>query len=236
MSDVTPLIINMARRGASERDAASWANATHEADGMNLSENPDKIVTKSKIHAAKTRYLTQLAGEAVEPTQAIFFDGKRFATLHNEEVEDVFQHNYTNVDEHFVIADAMRQSYLGEISVDKGTGEVIGDGIADFIEKKNGLNLEDVTILGCDSTNVNVGKHGGVIAHIEQKTGRAFHRFICLLHLIELLLRHFVAYYVGDTSGPRSFTIPFSSMRSSKSSWGKSSYIEPNLRRSAGPI
>ena len=56
------------------------------------------------------------------------------------------------------------------------------------------------------STNVNVGKNHGAIAHIEQKTNRPFQRFICLLHLIELLLRHIGSYFIGETSGPRSFT------------------------------
>ena len=68
--------------------------------------------------------------------------------------------------------------------------------------------MTKVRVLGGDSTNVNVGKSNGAIAQVEQKLGVTFQRFICLFHLIELLLRHFVGYYVGETSGPRSFSSP----------------------------
>ena len=65
--------------------------------------------------------------------------------------------NTTVVEEHMVICDARRQSYIGEVAVDRGTGENIGVEVG-FIEEKPGLNTEDVIMVGGDSRNVNVGK------------------------------------------------------------------------------
>ena len=206
LSDITPIILAHSRfKGTSESAVAAIANATLEAEGINLSENPQKIITKSKVHSTKEKVLTELSDERVEPTEAIFFDGKKFSTLHTDEVEGLYHRQTVETDDHYVVTDASRESYLGEYTVERGTGEAIGDGLMEFVAQKDGLNMDDITILGGDSTNANTGKHSGAIAHIEHQTGRTFHRFICLFHLIELLLRHFVGYYVGDTSGPRSF-------------------------------
>ena len=71
MTDISPLIECMSRSGASEKDTTAMANATHEADGINLVEHPELIVTKSKVHVAKKRCLEQLAGASAEPMNAI---------------------------------------------------------------------------------------------------------------------------------------------------------------------
>ena len=76
-----------------------------------------------------------------------------------------------------MITDAVRQSYVGEVIVDRGTGGNIGDGLTEFVENKPGLNMDDIDILGGDSTNVNVGRKTGVIAYIEKKIGRTLNRF-----------------------------------------------------------
>ena len=78
--------------------------------------------------------------------------------------------------------------------------------LLEFVQAKEGLNIDEVSILGADSTAVNTGSKNGVIAKVEQKIKRPFHRFLCIFHLIELLLRHFVALYVGPTSGPTGFS------------------------------
>ena len=94
MTDISPLIDCMSSSGASERDTTAMANAMHEADGINLAEHPELIVTKSKVHVAKKSRLEQLSGAPAEPTDAIYIDGKRYKTLHGEEVEDLFTRLY----------------------------------------------------------------------------------------------------------------------------------------------
>ena len=207
MRDNKELIECMARfPAASERMAAAFANATHKDDGIDLDANPSMIVGKSKVHLGKKNQMTRLSMEPAKPTDTFFFDGKKFPTMHSDHVEDLYHRHQEQVEDHYVMADGRNEEYLGDITVEKGTGEAIADGIIDFIDKKEGLEMEEMKIFGGDSTNVNIGKNIGVIATIEKKTNLSFHRFICILHLIELLLRHYVNYFVGDTSGPRSFS------------------------------
>ena len=68
-----------------------------------------------------------------------------------------------------VICDARRQSYIGEVAIDRGTGENIGVEVDGFIKEKPGLNTEDVIMVGGDSRNVNVGKYTGVFATLEKR-------------------------------------------------------------------
>ena len=70
-----------------------------------------------------------------------------------------------------VITDAVRQSHVGEVTVNWGTGGNISGRLTDFVEKKPGLNMDDIDILGGDSTNVKVERETGVITYIE-KHGR----------------------------------------------------------------
>ena len=71
------------------------ANAMHEADGINVAEHPELIVTKSKVHVAKQLCLEQLSGAPAEPMDAIYIDRKRYKTLQGEEMEDLFTRLYT---------------------------------------------------------------------------------------------------------------------------------------------
>ena len=207
--DISPIVLAGARTGASERQVIAIANATLESQGVNLAQNPSKIISKSKYHAAKVRVTGELADAAVPSAEALFFDGKRFPTLHNDEVDELYYSQSQQTDDHYVVADGTRQTYLGEFVASEGTGEAIAEGVLDFVTNREGLDINDISILGGDSCNTNTGSKGGAIAQVEKKTGKTFQRFICLLHLIELLLRHMVGEYVGGTSGPKSFATEF---------------------------
>ena len=65
--------------------------------------------------------------------------------------------------------------------------------------------LEDLDIIGCDSTAVNTGNKGGVIAVIEKTTGKRKLCQICQLHLNELPLRHVFTEIDGDTDSKNTF-------------------------------
>ena len=121
------------------------------------------------MHSAKKKVLTRLSNEPVPSTMAIFLDGKKFSTKTQEKVGDLFNHSYNENADHYVVTDAVRQSYLGDFVPECGTGEAIADGLLEFIEEKDGIEISDVTILGGDSTNVNTGPKGGVFAHMEKK-------------------------------------------------------------------
>jgi hypothetical protein len=73
---------------------------------------------------------------------------------------------------------------------------------------KNRLGPEKIVAIGCDGTNVNTGKKGGVIRLLEEKLGRPFQWLICQLHANELPLRHMLEHLDGATTGPRAFSGP----------------------------
>jgi hypothetical protein len=74
-----------------------------------------------------------------------------------------------------------------------------------FFQKRR-IYINDVSVVGCDGTNVNTGVHGGVIRLLELHLKRPVQWFICLLHANELPLRHLFTYLDGNTQGPSSFS------------------------------
>ena len=71
--------------------------------------------------------------------------------------------NVLETQDHYVISDAMRQTFVGEFVPTSGTGEAIGAGLIKFVEEKKGINMDEVRILGGDSCAANGGKCGGVL-------------------------------------------------------------------------
>ncbi|KAG5899989.1 hypothetical protein JTB14_034558 [Gonioctena quinquepunctata] len=63
-------------------------------------------------------------------------------------------------------------------------------------------------IIGYDETNVNVGKHSGIIVQLEKHLNRPLQWFVCQLHANELLLRHLINFLDGSTTGPKGFCGP----------------------------
>ena len=72
--------------------------------------------------------------------------------------------------------------------------------------------MNNITVIGCDGTNTNVGRKSGVIVQLEKLNKKPFQWCICLLHMNELPLRHLVKNFDGETSGPKSFTGPLGKM------------------------
>ena len=181
-------------------------NETRKLESVDFTANPEKLITKSKVHDAKTRSLKSLSDQAAEPTSLIFFDGKKTETLESTSIGDGFHHNVVQKKAHYVIADGKSQKYIGEFMSETSTGEALASEMVKFIDKKPGLNIDDISSIGSDGENTNVGNQNGVISLVEKKLGRSLHRFICLLHTIEVILKHFLRIFVGETSGPKSFS------------------------------
>ena len=116
-----------------------------------------------------------------------------------EKVGDNHERCTEEVVDHYAVTDANRQSLLGSFTPKSGSGDDVGQGLLDFVEGKDGLDIDDVDVLGGDSCYGNTGKFGGVFSYVEYTTKRAFNWFVCLLHLLELLLGHMVRLYVGPT-------------------------------------
>ena len=71
-----------------------------------------------------------------------------------------------------------------------------------------GITLDAVKVVGCDGTNVNTGRNGGVIRLLEQHIGTPVQWAVCMLHINELPLRHLFSEIDGSTAGPNAFKGP----------------------------
>ncbi|GBO18799.1 hypothetical protein AVEN_199579-1 [Araneus ventricosus] len=98
-----------------------------------------------------------------------------------------------------------KSKYIGHITVSNGEAITIAKGIIEFL-KQNEQGLSNLTVTGCDGTNVNMGVNREVIRHLEMKCGRPLQWIVCLLHANELPLRHLLQTLDGVTSGLRAFS------------------------------
>ena len=73
---------------------------------------------------------------------------------------------------------------------------------------QSNLNISELAAIGCDGTNVNTGKSGGVIRLLEEKLGKPLQWFVCLLHANKLPLRRLIQVLDGPTSGSKAFCGP----------------------------
>ncbi|GBL85919.1 hypothetical protein AVEN_63232-1 [Araneus ventricosus] len=70
------------------------------------------------------------------------------------------------------------------------------------------MQLNGLTVIGCDGTNVNTGNKGGIIRLMELDLNRPLQWCICLLQANELPLRHLLNILDGATSGHTEFCRP----------------------------
>ena len=98
---MTHAIEEGSRYGISEEGMAAMTNAVHKDDGIDLSQHPEIVVGKSKVNSQKVKHLTELAEKPAEPTSALYLDGKKFETLHQEKLADDQYHQRKSKDEHW---------------------------------------------------------------------------------------------------------------------------------------
>ena len=70
------------------------------------------------------------------------------------------------------------------------------------------ISTDDIVAVGCDGTDVNTGRKGGVIHMVEMILQRPIQWIITLLPSHGLSLRHLIEDLDGKTTGPKGFTAP----------------------------
>ena len=138
--------------------------------------------------------------------KSLYFDGKRDVTLVNLKDGDKYYKKKIQ-EEHISILCEPNSKYIGHFTPSSGSALSIYQGIIKFLMENN-INLDSISAIGCDGTNVNTGTKGGIIRLLEKSLRRPLHWFVCMLHGNELPLRHLFSVLDGKTSGPRCFTGP----------------------------
>ena len=91
----------------------------------------------------------------------MFFDGRKDLTLFKAKVDNRW-YSKTRKEDHYVLVGEPEMVYLGHITLERGTGAEIADGLYKY--EKNKISFGDkLEAVGADSTAVNTGNKNGAI-------------------------------------------------------------------------
>ena len=206
--DLTNLARESIRSGVSVRATASLATALLIDLKIVTKEDSHLIVDPTKVQRARTRVMDSEKCEALKEIEeskleCVFFDGRRDKTKVIVVDEDGDEFARTEFEEHYTLTDPHK--YLTHVTPEEGTGaKGTAEKVIEFLEDVN--QLENVKIIGGDSTNSNTGWKNGSIHLIEAAKKEKVLWDICLLHINELSLRHLMKDQGMETSGANSFT------------------------------
>lgn len=193
------------RYGVSDRAVASIINAALIDFGMIDDMDQSLIIDKNKVHRERDRLrkiLHRNSKSSIGSLKGIYFDGKKDRTL-DRTLNGVKLYCDTVMEEHYILVSQPGGEYLTHVTPKNGGSECIADIILTSIKDMGAQDT--VSVIGCDSTNVNTGCNGGVIRRLEKSLGRPLQWFICMMHTNELPLRHLFSRLDGTTSGACSF-------------------------------
>jgi len=196
------------RYGVSNRAAAAIGTAVLVDYGVISAADKTNIIDPKKIWRAREQLrksLRKTAEEEQEEIIAVFFDGKQDSTLVKEKQGSKW-YSSRKVEDHYVLVGEPGTVYLQHITVDRGTGQAIADGLHGAVADM-GI-VDSITAVGADSTPVNTGPRGGAIHLLEQQLDRPLQWLICSLHLNELPLRHLCRKLLGPSEGPTQWKGP----------------------------
>lgn len=193
------------RYGVSDRAAAaivssvlcSVSNADSEAQSAN-------VVDRMKLRRMRQKVRKQiLTEERVTEIPALYFDGRKDKTAKTV-LKGSKRFRVIVQEEHISIIKEPGSVYVGYVVPTSGSARNIERAIHSFLTTEK-ISPASLMAVGCDGTNTNTGKVGGVIRLLENRLSRPLQWIICLLHANELPLRHLFTYLDGPTAGPKSF-------------------------------
>ena len=205
--DLTNLARESLRNGVSVRAAASLATGLLIDLKLATKEDAHLVIDPMKIQRAREKVMKAEKLEALSDIKnkkldCIFFDGRRDKTKMLVVDSDGDEFARTESEEHYTLTDP--HNYLTHVTPEEGTGaRGTAQKVVEYLTEVD--QLENVTIIGGDSTSSNTGWKEGAIHHIEVAKGEKVLWDICMLHTNELPLRHVMKNLGMETSGANSF-------------------------------
>ena len=164
-------------------------------DEAHLIIDPSKIMKEERLEAKKDLEEVKVV--------AVFVDGRKDKTKMIIEDENGDEFARTVTEEHYTLTDPNK--YLTHVTPDEGTGaKGTAEKVLEFLSDVK--QLENVKVIGGDSTNSNTGWKDGAFHHIEVGKKEKVVWDICLLHTQELGLRHLMKNRGMETSGADCYT------------------------------
>lgn len=141
------------RYGISDRAGAAIASVV-------LNETNMPIIDKNKLRRERNKARKNIIEEQkIFVIPALYSDGRKDKTLVNRKRDGKYYIEHI-VEEHISLIKEPDSKYLGYITPTAGTAKCIEKEIINFFLTEN-VSLDHLTAIGCDGTNVNVGKLGG---------------------------------------------------------------------------
>ncbi len=192
------------RYGLSDRAGASVITATLIDCGCVTADDQTKVVSHKKLHHERHLARVEQQHEELQGREKImsyYFDGKKDATLTKQHVDGKW-YPKVQLEEHYVVLDG--KDYVTHVT--PKSGHAINVAKALYTSAKENNTADDIILLGCDGTNVNVGWRNGILYNLQCMLGHECQIAVCMLHGNELPFRTLFYHYDGTTSGPSSFT------------------------------
>lgn len=203
--DVTNVALTAERYDVSDTAAAAIASAAYLDAGIITDDNHQLVVDRSKIRRARIILRNQNAINPSEILDAFFFDGRKDMTYKYN-----YGHSIRMKEEHISILREPGSIFLSHLSVEGGDAHTIAEALLNRLADKN-VNLSTVKAIGCDGTNTNTGRLGGILRIIEMELNTPIQWLVCLLHANELPLRVLMKHYVGKSKDPKNYQGPIGS-------------------------
>ena len=198
--------------GIDSRKAAYLINCYAMDKGYLTEENKaTETVDKNKIdrwrkkEREKNKEKEEQAISASD-VEAVYFDGKKCATLTRIEGSDGKTYQRTTIQDQYVLLQEPDDVFLGHTTPHSGHGISVGVAVYRSLKEKGWHKKVKGT--GADGTVGVTGGDNGAIAYMDKLFDVPLLRIICLLHGLELPFRALFKHYDGNTSGPHSFKGP----------------------------
>lgn len=190
------------RYGVSDRAAAAIASSVLFDIGSDF-----EIIDRHKVRRERSKIREKLMkNSTVTELMALYFDGRKDKTLKIIKKGGKC-YRTTTVEAQISLIQEPGSNYMGYVVPEVGTAKGIQTAITGFLLHEE-ISQDSIMAIGCDGTNVNTGKYGGIIRLLEKKLQKPLQWIICLLHMNELPLRHLFVHLDGCTSGPKSYVGP----------------------------
>lgn len=194
--------------GTSNRAVAKIVNAVLEDFNLISKDDQSNVIDKSKIRRELSKNRKHLQQQQKsKDIKGLYFDGRKDQTICIKNSKKL-----TQQEEHITILKEPGNIYFSHVCIKgSGTAANIKNELLQCL-KNNDTDISNLTVIGCDGTNVNTGWKGGIIRLLENDIKRPLQWCICLLHANELPLRHLLQSLDGDTKGPYSFSGPIGTL------------------------
>lgn len=200
--NINRAVLESMRYNTSFRATAAIINATLEGVGL-ITDQEKGLVVSKQLFEKRSKKLGSIISKSwitkyrQNDLNCFFFDGvsgyNNMPITRNNKIVADKSTLYDNI----VIVQEPGSRYIGFTPTPTSDAETIFQKIIEFFNK-NKISLNNLFAIGCDGAATNVGIENGIITKFEKALQRPIHHIVCLLHLLEIILKAIICFYYGE--------------------------------------